>query len=157
MFRSVAVDKFNYRLIYPELFGGVTAFSRDDFLGANGYPNIYWGWGGEDDDMYSRVIKQLKKVIIRYPINVARYKMFREYHEPASKNSRRFQILDSQYDYRLDGFNTTQYKLHRVTFYKLFTLINVTLVEETYQQIRIRLNIKKSIRYYLSWMKAMLQ
>jgi hypothetical protein len=36
----------------PILFGGITAFNTEDFLGANGYPNVYWGWGREDDDMY---------------------------------------------------------------------------------------------------------
>jgi hypothetical protein len=30
----------------------VTAFNTEDFLGANDYPNVYWGWGSEDNDMY---------------------------------------------------------------------------------------------------------
>ncbi len=141
--RSVAVDKFKYKLLYPKLFGGVTAFTIADFIGANGYPNVYWGWGGEDDDMYLRVVKQLRKTVIRYPIEIARYKMIRSNHRSAPVNPYRRKILDSQYDYSLDGINTTQYELHRVTFYKLFTLVNVTLIEETYQQIRTRLNIKE--------------
>ncbi len=137
------MDKFNYKLLYPKLFGGVTAFTTDDFIGANGYPNVYWGWGGEDDDMYLRVIKKLRKTIIRYPIDIARYKMIHLYHRSARENLYRRKILYSQYDYSLDGINTTQYQLPRVTFYKLFTFINVTLIEETYQQIRTRLNIKE--------------
>ena len=138
------MDKFKYKLLYSNFFGGVTAFNKEDFIGANGCPNVYWGWGGEDDDMYWRVIKQLKKTVIRYPIEIARYKMIRSYHKSASPNPHRRKILYSQYDYRLDGINTTQYKLHQLTFYKLFTLINVTIIEETYQQIRIRLNIAKN-------------
>lgn len=42
------------RLPYVELFGGVTAFTSDHFVRVNGYSNQYYGWGGEDDDMYSR-------------------------------------------------------------------------------------------------------
>ena len=141
-FRSVAVDKFNYKLLYATLFGGVTAFTKNDFIGANGYPTVYWGWGGEDDDMYLRVVTQLKKAIVRYPIEIARYKMIRTYHQSAPLNPNRRKILHSKYDYNLDGINTTQYKLHQVTFYKLFTLLNVTLIEETYEQIRTRLKIK---------------
>ncbi len=137
------MDKFNYKLLYPKLFGGVTAFTTDDFIGANSCPNVYWGWGGEDDDMYLRVVKKLKKTIIRYPIDIGRYKMIHSYHTSAAVNPYRRKILYSRYDYSLDGINTTQYQLHRVTFYKLFTLINVTLIEETYQQIRTRLNIKE--------------
>ena len=140
--RSVAVDKFNYRLFYSTLFGGVTAFTRSDFLGANGYPTIYWGWGGEDDDMYLRVIKKLKKNITRYPIEIARYKMIRSYnHTSGRANPHRHLLLESKYDYSRDGVNTANYQLHQIVFYRLFTLVNVTLNEESFEQIRRRLNI----------------
>ncbi|UJR14772.1 hypothetical protein I4U23_001760 [Adineta vaga] len=141
---SVAVDKFNYKLLYSTLFGGVTAFSLSDITGANGYPTVYWGWGGEDDDMYLRVTKKLKKSITRYPIEIARYKMIRTYNHTSGKaNPHRHDILYSKYDYNQDGINTTRYNLHELVFYKLFTLINVTLTEESFEQISARLNIKK--------------
>ncbi|UJR31974.1 hypothetical protein I4U23_019447 [Adineta vaga] len=141
---SVAVDKFNYKLLYSTLFGGVTAFRLSDFVGANGYPTVYWGWGGEDDDMYLRVVKQLKKSITRYPIEIARYKMIRTHdHKSEKENPHRHTILYSKYDYSLDGINTTNYTLNGVVFYKLFTLINVTLTQEPFEQIRKRLHIKK--------------
>ncbi|CAF4131552.1 unnamed protein product, partial [Rotaria sordida] len=144
---SVAMDKFDYKLVYSTFFGGVTAFKTDDFLGTNGYSNVYWGWGGEDDDMYSRVVHKLKKPITRYPIEIARYKMIRSNeHISAPANPHRFKILRSQYDFKLDGINTIQYRLLGVTFYKLFTLVNVTLSQETYEQIRIRLQMKKRTR-----------
>jgi cellulose synthase/poly-beta-1,6-N-acetylglucosamine synthase-like glycosyltransferase len=143
-FRSVAVDKFNYKLLYSTLFGGVTAFRKSDLIGANGYPTIYWGWGGEDDDMYLRVVKKLNKQITRYPIEIARYKMIRTHdHTSGKANPHRHALLYSKYDYNLDGINTTNYTLHNVIFYKLFTLINVTLKEESFDQIRTRLRIKK--------------
>ncbi|TWW54376.1 Beta-1,4-galactosyltransferase 1, partial [Takifugu flavidus] len=53
---SVAIDKFNFQLPYNTIFGGVSSFSKQQFLTVNGYSNTYWGWGGEDDDMYKRVI-----------------------------------------------------------------------------------------------------
>ncbi|XP_063386855.1 beta-1,4-N-acetylgalactosaminyltransferase bre-4-like [Cydia fagiglandana] len=37
-----------------EFFGGVTAMSDLHFLDVNGYSNKFWGWGGEDNDMYWR-------------------------------------------------------------------------------------------------------
>ena len=46
--------RFVCRLFSPALFGGVTAFTREDFYKVNGYPNRYYGWGAEDDDMYYR-------------------------------------------------------------------------------------------------------
>ena len=102
-FRSVAVDKFNYKLYYSTLFGGVTAFSLSDFVGANGYPTVYWGWGCEDDDMYLRVTKKLNKTITRYSNEIARYKMIRTHNHVSSKrNPHRHRILGSGYNYTLD-------------------------------------------------------
>lgn len=140
---SVAVDKFNYRLLYATLFGGVTAFQTSDFLACNGYPTIYWGWGGEDDDMYLRVVKKLGKSISRYPIEIARYKMIRSMNHTSGRvNPHRHTLLRSNYDYNQDGLSTIRYQLHQVVLYQLFTLINVTLYEESYEEIRRRLNIK---------------
>ncbi|CAM9827072.1 unnamed protein product [Ectocarpus sp. 13 AM-2016] len=41
----------------PKYFGGVVAFNRKDFEAINGFPNTFWGWGGEDDEMYSRIVE----------------------------------------------------------------------------------------------------
>jgi beta-1,4-galactosyltransferase 1 len=43
-----------YRLAYEELVGGVLSMRTDHFLRVNGYSNLYWGWGAEDDDMAFR-------------------------------------------------------------------------------------------------------
>ena len=42
------------RLLYGTLVGGVLGMRRRHFQKVNGYSNMYWGWGGEDDDMYKR-------------------------------------------------------------------------------------------------------
>jgi predicted glycosyltransferase involved in capsule biosynthesis len=42
--------------IYSTYFGGVTALRPDQFRRVNGYSNMFWGWGAEDDDMYNRVV-----------------------------------------------------------------------------------------------------
>lgn len=39
----------------PKYIGGAVAFSADDFRKINGFPNTFWGWGGEDDEMYKRI------------------------------------------------------------------------------------------------------
>ena len=69
---SVAVDKFRYRLPYKMLFGGASAIRSDQFRceqqmiiekpvlirELNGYSNMFWGWGAEDDDMSKRMSTQ---------------------------------------------------------------------------------------------------
>lgn len=39
------------RLPYKMYFGGVSALTPVQYLKMNGFPNNYWGWGGEDDDI----------------------------------------------------------------------------------------------------------
>ena len=41
-------------LPYQGIFGGAGSFSRKHFEAINGFSNQFWGWGGEDDDLYSR-------------------------------------------------------------------------------------------------------
>ncbi|CAM4845505.1 unnamed protein product, partial [Rotaria magnacalcarata] len=143
---SVAIDKFKYKLIYSSYFGGVTAFKTDDYIGVNGYSSVYWGWGGEDDDMYSRVVHKLKKIVARYPVEISRYQMDRSHHhKSAPVNPHRWEILRSKYDYTLDGINTIRYQRLGIVFYKLFTLVNVSLVQETIEQIRVRLRINSTM------------
>ena len=44
----------NCRLIYQTLVGGVLALSRDTVKTVNGYTNMLYGWGAEDDDLSER-------------------------------------------------------------------------------------------------------
>jgi len=41
----------------PKYFGGIVSFSASDMKKINGYPNTFWGWGGEDDEMQKRCEK----------------------------------------------------------------------------------------------------
>ncbi len=43
-----------FRLPYLSLIGGILAIPADHFLRVNGFSNMFWGWGGEDDDMFER-------------------------------------------------------------------------------------------------------
>jgi hypothetical protein len=44
------------REIFDSYFGGVTIFPIEDFEIVNGYSNVYWGWGFEDDDLFKRCV-----------------------------------------------------------------------------------------------------
>ena len=48
------VLSYYFRVPYESLFGGITAFKNEHFVSMNGYSNAYFGWGGEDDDLYHR-------------------------------------------------------------------------------------------------------
>src|SRR5210317_31895 len=42
------------REVFDDYFGGVTIFPVDLFKRINGYSNLYWGWGFEDNDLLYR-------------------------------------------------------------------------------------------------------
>ena len=41
--------------MYSTLFGGIEAFSTQHFQLINGFSNQFFGWGGEDDNLYDRL------------------------------------------------------------------------------------------------------
>lgn len=51
---ATRVEQFWYQLPYKDYFGGVTMFDKESFIKVNGFDNDYWGWGGEDDDIFYR-------------------------------------------------------------------------------------------------------
>jgi len=36
-------------------FGGINSFNKEDFETINGFPNTFYGWGGEDDAIFNRL------------------------------------------------------------------------------------------------------
>ncbi|WAR07149.1 BRE4-like protein, partial [Mya arenaria] len=98
---SPSVDVLKYMLLYQCLVGGVIAFPPAHFIALNGYSNLYWGWGAEDDDMsYSEMVV----------------------------GERRYTLLGQTKDiYEQDGLNSVQYDLISVrrTHYYTHLMINV--------------------------------
>jgi len=122
---SVSVDTFMYRLPYDDIFGGVSAMTVDQFRLVNGFSNMFWGWGGEDDDMANRL--RLKKLFIsRYPANIARYKMLKHGKEKA--NPERFKYLYSGAKRMFkDGYNSLKYRRVDLQLKRLYTWVLVDL------------------------------
>ena len=42
------------RLPYNAYYGGVVSFTREQYRNINGNSNLFFGWGGEDDDLKTR-------------------------------------------------------------------------------------------------------
>nr|XP_046919839.1 beta-1,4-N-acetylgalactosaminyltransferase bre-4-like [Dermatophagoides farinae] len=122
---SVAIDKFRYRLPYKDIFGGVSALNKEQFIKINGFSNEFWGWGGEDDDMSNR-IRHYGYKISRYSNDIARYKMLK--HKNTSPNAERFKKLYNGWRrFKTDGINNIHYDIVDLVFKKLYTWISVEL------------------------------
>ncbi|KAL5012854.1 hypothetical protein ScPMuIL_011405 [Solemya velum] len=59
------INKNNYTLRYRNHFGGVSAMTKEQFMKVNGFSNLYFGWGAEDEDMANRY-KLLKNSSARF-------------------------------------------------------------------------------------------
>lgn len=45
-------EKYNF----SSFLGGIISFNYSDFEDVNGFPNCFFGWGGEDDALYNRLV-----------------------------------------------------------------------------------------------------
>jgi len=123
---SYAVDKFNYILPYKGLFGGVEAFRRADFERVNGFPNTYWGWGAEDDNLYKRVI-QNGLALTRPAIYHGRYKMIKHAQSKEAPPNRHDKLNNAHGEFQVDGISSLQYKVLNKEIRQLYTIVQVDL------------------------------
>ncbi|XP_076444755.1 beta-1,4-N-acetylgalactosaminyltransferase bre-4-like [Babylonia areolata] len=130
---SAAVDKFNYKLPYAGILGGVAAMTREHFYRMNGYSNLYFGWGGEDDDLSGRV-KAVGLTVRRYALNVARYRMIKHNRDKKNEpNPKRFDMLKNfKTRQPVDGLNSLQYQVQKVEFRPAYTWILVSVNQTLY-------------------------
>ncbi|XP_042366822.1 beta-1,4-galactosyltransferase 1-like [Plectropomus leopardus] len=125
---AVAMDKFNFHLPYNTFFGGVSALSKKQYLKINGFSNTYWGWGGEDDDIYKRII--YRGMSISRPDSVTgKYKMVKHkrdlHNEPNPENPGKLRKTHLTMDN--DGINSLNYTVKEIVKDKLYTYITVNI------------------------------
>ncbi|KPJ15595.1 Beta-1,4-N-acetylgalactosaminyltransferase bre-4 [Papilio machaon] len=126
---SASIDKLNFRLPYEEIFGGVSAMTLEQFTKVNGFSNKYWGWGGEDDDMFYR-LKKMNYHIARYKMSIARYAMLD--HKKSAPNPKRYQLLSqTSKTFQKDGLSTLEYDLVDVVQHHLYTHVIANIDEHS--------------------------
>ncbi|XP_011379696.1 beta-1,4-galactosyltransferase 1 [Pteropus vampyrus] len=123
---SVAMDKFGFSLPYVQYFGGVSALSKEQFLTINGFPNNYWGWGGEDDDIFNRLAFRGMS-ISRPNAVIGKCRMIRHSRDKKNEpNPQRFdRIAHTKETMLSDGLNSLTYEVLDVQRYPLYTKITV--------------------------------
>lgn len=116
---SSSLDTFRYNLPYLTLFGGAISILSDQYKSVNGMSNSFYGWGGEDDDFYSRLeINNLEPY--RFEPEISKYTMLVHKKEP--KNGDRFKSLQRSLENLYDGLNTLPRK-YSIFLEDLFTKV----------------------------------
>ncbi|XP_057376763.1 beta-1,4-N-acetylgalactosaminyltransferase bre-4-like [Daphnia carinata] len=125
----------NYKPTPAWYFGGVTALTAKDFQKINGFSNVYWGWGGEDDDLLRRIrFNKMKptRALDGFPslIEMARYKTLT--HKKADPSPIRHKLLrEGVKRLKSDGLTDLTYKRLALELKPLYTRVLVELKQPT--------------------------
>ena len=115
-------NKYNYK----NYFGGIVNFNKDIATKINGYPNDFWGWGGEDDSLYNRITDVVGK--IGRP-NFGKIKDL--YHEDTKKQNRNTEkwenILNDLVKWKSNGLNNLDFNIENKIEDKFYVkyLVNI--------------------------------
>jgi len=125
---SYLISSFNYKPIYKGNFGGVSVLNKKHYENANGFSNLFFGWGGEDDDFRNRVLSQ-NLTIIKPKAPLGRYRMLK--HKKDKPNPQRRKLLKEGHKrFKLEGLTTSSYKLVGVERNLLYTKFIVSYNEK---------------------------
>ncbi|XP_071480736.1 beta-1,4-galactosyltransferase 5-like [Diadema antillarum] len=120
-------DRWNYRLPYDNFFGAVTGLSKGQIRLINGFPNVYWGWGGEDDEILKRV-KDVGLEVSRVKGTVGHYDVITHHHESAPQVQDRYGLMKTfNIRYKGDGLSDIAYPTPSYTLNALYTNVSVDI------------------------------
>uniref|UniRef100_A0A8C8F624 Beta-1,4-galactosyltransferase n=1 Tax=Oncorhynchus tshawytscha TaxID=74940 RepID=A0A8C8F624_ONCTS len=123
---AVKLNKYSYMLPYNEFFGGVSGLTVEQFTKINGFPNAFWGWGGEDDDLWNRV-QYANYTVSRPQGELGRYMSIPHHHRGEVQFLGRYTLLRrSKERQSLDGLNNLRYS-PLLSRRPLYTNISVSL------------------------------
>jgi len=125
------LEHLGWRVHYEELFGGVTMFNKEDFEKVNGFSNEYWGWGGEDDDLRLRCVKEgleIHKRMNKYKSLPHKYAgPHHDNYENNRNKMRDFRDTPDNNYHKEEGLNTLIYETVGVENKVDHTIVKVTL------------------------------
>jgi hypothetical protein len=121
------VEQFNWQLPYPDFFGGVVMFTKEDFETIQGYSNDYWGWGAEDDDLRVRAtrkeLKLQRKPGVYRSLGHERPIIQEEYTE----NLRKYTIFSQSANSDHEDLKTCKYEILETVEAEHYTKITVEI------------------------------
>ncbi|KAK0066916.1 beta-1 4-galactosyltransferase 2 [Biomphalaria pfeifferi] len=125
----VALKKYGRRtpkVMYKNSFGGIVALTKAQFLDVNGNSNLYFGWGGEDDDLLIRVETKAYKVK-RENSSVYHYQMLKHDRNDKKKGNvdRKLLLVTAEDRMDMEGLSTTKYKVKQILHQPLYIWISV--------------------------------
>jgi hypothetical protein len=98
------IPKEEHKYNFEAYFGGVVGVTRDIYEKVNGYPNNFFGWGGEDDAVYNRItannIEMYRPEIGGYELAIHDAPTTSEINSEKQQN-----VLNDLKEWRINGLN----------------------------------------------------
>lgn len=140
-----SISKFNYKILpNKKMFGGVSQMTFEQLNKVNGYANTFWGWGGEDDQMFARL--NYARYGLTRPGYESRWFMIPHAHEKTNNpNPYRKQQVKSTgpKHWAADGISSLKYKVleKKVEEGSMFTRIVADIfapfdMDEAYEEFK---------------------
>ena len=112
---SLWTEKYNFL----NFFGGITSFDSDTYNKINGYPNNFFGWGGEDDALFNRL--KINNIQIynlisldNLVINEIKHKKTDEIVELVN-TQKKYNVTNDKIEWQNNGLSNLKYKIIKTT------------------------------------------
>lgn len=116
-------DKYTYYTF----FGGITSISKNQILEINGFPNNFWGWGGEDDALYNRIATLVNNIYVPNKGNIKELKHEQVKTTNEDSINKKKLILEDLSNWDKNGLNSLNYKIVKKT--EITSNINIFTVK----------------------------
>lgn len=127
---AFSINHWNdYNSIPWSFFGAVSAISANDFQLINGYSNAFWGWGGEDDQLFQRTRSQNLTLVRAFDGNVSQVVHYKTMSHPkATPNPDRMSLINEGWTkFKMDGLIDLRYTRLELKLKPLYTRIVVDI------------------------------
>lgn len=121
---------------FKDFLGGIISFDEKSYEKINGFPNKFFGWGGEDDAMYNRLVENnipvyniTSSTSTSPTIKEMTHQNTSEIEQLTNKN-KKFNILNDLDYWKRDGINSIKYKINdeQILKYKNVIKYNVDIL-----------------------------
>ena len=125
---SLWKDKYDYK----NFVGGIISFNKDDYKKINGFPNFFWGWGGEDDALYHRMKVNNLQILEPFIEDWGKIIEMKHSFDPSEGNVKKKENRNVDKNlWKRNGINSLNYNIYKKKKYKRIVKIYVNLNDYT--------------------------
>ncbi|KAK3590898.1 hypothetical protein CHS0354_020874 [Potamilus streckersoni] len=124
--------KYKYNGIpYPGFHGGIVGFTPEQYKTVNGFSNLYFGWGSEDDDLGIRVQKS-GMIFVRPKEEIGMYVALPHVRDVSNQENPNSYGLVRNVSARQmqDGVETIRFKRFALEYQQLYTWLLIGVKED---------------------------